>query len=676
MVCLERKSAPCKVFCLTLGMVLCVVASFCALPGAEVPKRCSLGAQGGERVIFQIGKKNRSYMEFARRPIAGGRVVYQVGKSSSSKDWVAYQPGSFDDFSKEPKGVPFEVIFSLPSVPKGKFVLHLDAILRYGRPAAPRYAVEINGHPGSYQLTPEPAQDLWWPTGGGNAQFVGYASLDMVLPASYFRPGSNTLMVRCVGGFGIYYDDLLLTNEPGTKVPLITEASVKPTIFYKNRDSRMVELAEVNIRTSQPIPPSTLRVKLGQTEIRRAVTQTGFGDAEVTIQVPAPAKPLPVSLYVGGVRRPVFQGIFRPQRRWRVYAMPMEQADFGYDEVPARTLEWEDRYTDKALDIEKEFPSFSFTLDAAANLNSYLKTRDKAHRKQLLDYLRNGKFGINAFYLHFFTGLATPEEIFQLLRYSLQAGKKYGFIVDSAAQTDEPSVTWAFPQILAEAGIKYFADGSDPIRGPFNPIGNLNFQSPFYWEGPNGAKVLMWSGVSYTVVNDMTWGGWSPDEARTGKYTPSLFGMRHSLPLFLSQYQRSDYPFDAVFLYGLHPDEVPIFHNGSADIIERWNKEYTYPKIIPATQRDYFTYIATHFASEIQTYRGDGGAYWEDEAGADGSGVPALIIASASIVPASSLAWASAVAASRVARACSSAAANLTSRSMPGASFGRSMTSC
>ena len=58
-------------------------------------------------------------------------------------------------------------------------------------------------------------------------------------------------------------------------------------------------------------------------------------------------------------------------------------------------------------------------------------------------------------------------------------------------------------------------------------------------------------------------------------------------------------------------------HWGDADVIEMWNREYAYPKIIPATQRDFFTHISTEFAAQIKTYRGDGGSYWEDEAGAD-----------------------------------------------------------
>ena len=32
----------------------------------------------------------------------------------------------------------------------------------------------------------------------------------------------------------------------------------------------------------------------------------------------------------------------------------------------------------------------------------------------------------------------------------------------------------------------------------------------------------MWSGISYTAVDDMTWAGWSPDSAETGSYSTSI----------------------------------------------------------------------------------------------------------------------------------------------------------
>ena len=591
--------------------------------------------------VFSIGKKDNSFSEFVREKKTGHPVVYRVGESAPGKDWYAYQPGTFDyqvgrstmqqdwtavnpgsnDHLTEPFPEPSEVIFPLQSVPAGTFILELEAIFRYRHPAAPRFALLINGHTAaSFQLVPHPAPELWWPNGGeadGNTQYFGYQTLRMELPASAFVKGENSISMRCLDGFGFYYDHLGLLNDRRKTPSRVIESSVEPTIFYKTRPTGLVELAIVKIRTSRPIGRTRLKIEVGSSQLASEVNQSEFGDVESTIEVPASDAPIPIALYLPGRKTPIYKGTFHPKRRWQVYALPMEQADFGYNDLPSRTLEWENRFIDKTLEIQSQYPSYSFTLDAAANLESYIATRKNKHRQDLLGHLRSGKFGINALYANFFTGLATPEELLRTLDYGVKAGRRYGFTVDSASQTDEPSATWALPQILAGAGIKYFTNGSDPIRGAMNPIGHLNFRSPFYWESPTGSKVLMWSGISYTAIDDMTWGGWNAESARTGVYHPSLLGLTRSLPLFLSQYERDDFPFDAVLLFGLHNDEIPMRHWGDADVMEMWNREYAFPKIIPGTQRDFFGHITKHFEAKIPTFRGDGGAYWEDEAGAD-----------------------------------------------------------
>lgn len=584
--------------------------------------------------IFSIGTKNNSFAEFARDREAGHEVIYKVGESSPDKDWPAHQPGSFDvmvgrstmqqDWVEAKPGAapePFQIQFNLPTSPRGTFILHVDAIFRYRRPAPPRYTLLINGKAAaSYRLNPHPAPGQWWPNGGeadGNLQYFGYESLDIQLPDSVFASGANTISLRCLDGFGIHYDHLSLSNDQDRQSQVVTEASVEASALYKNRPSGLVELARVRVRTTKPLGRVKLKAVIGANPIESEAVQSELGDIETTIEVPVTDKPVPVVLYVAGGKDPVYRGIFTPRRRWLVYALPMEQADFGYNDLPARTLEWENRFIDKTLQIQKQYPSYSFTLDAAANLESYLATRDEKHGNELLGHLKTGEWGMNALYANFFTGLSTPEELYRTLDFSLQASRKYGFTLDSASQTDEPSITWALPQVLADAGIKYLTNGSDPIRGALNPIGHLNFHSPFYWEAPTGAKVLVWSGISYTAVDDMTWGGWNLESAQSGTYSPSILGLTRSLPLFLSQYDRDDFPFDAVLLFGLHNDEIPMRHWGDADVIDMWNREYAYPKIIPATQRDFFTHITANFSDKIETYRGDGGAYWEDEAGAD-----------------------------------------------------------
>ena len=175
----------------------------------------------GETLVFEIGTRNQRFTEFKRNWPEGKAVRYVAGSSTPQNDWPAYQPGTFDrevarstmqqdwtEAKAEAAPAPFLVEFNLPENPRGAFTLHLDAIFRYRRPAPPRYSLLINEkYSASYRFRPHPSPNLWWPNGGeadGNMQYFGYESLDMLLPASYFHQGANTLALRCLDGFGIF----------------------------------------------------------------------------------------------------------------------------------------------------------------------------------------------------------------------------------------------------------------------------------------------------------------------------------------------------------------------------------------------------------------------------------------------------------------------------------------
>ncbi|HWR16816.1 MAG TPA: polysaccharide lyase family protein [Terriglobales bacterium] len=605
--------------------------------------------------VFTIGVKDGSFREFDTANLPQGNVVFEVG-NNSAKYWPAYQPGSLDNqvrastmqegwvsrSANEQTGRTHQstITFKLTAA-RGTFTLHLGMIFRYRRAATPRLVLVINEQSaGTYLLNPRPAPELWWPNGGegdGNLQYFGYESLDLPLRSGLFQAGRNTLTMSFEDGFGIYFDYLSLSNNSAQELDSVVTAEVTPSVLYKKSGGGLVELVDIRIRSQKKLGSRKLTLKADSLQVERQFQHSAPGDVFISVEVPDLDKPSAATLTLSGYSQPVWKGTFEPKRKWKVYALPMEQADFGYNDFPARTLEWENRFIDKTLEIQKAYPDYSYTLDASANLESYLATRPANKSSQVLDYLRSGKWGINALYANFFTGLCSAEELFRSLDFGLRAGQTHGFPVDSASQTDEPSVTWALPQILADAGIKYFTNGSDPIRGALNPIGLLNFKSPFYWESPTGSKILVWSGVSYTAVDDITWGGWNKESVQRRQYAPSLFGMTRSLPLFLSQYERADFPFDAVLLFGLHNDEIPMRYWGDADVLNLWNKEYEFPKMIAGTQRDFFTHITKNFSDSITTLRGDAGSYWEDEAGADARTAATIRAAQTQIVAAEKL---------------------------------------
>ena len=125
--------------------------------------------------------------------------------------------------------------------------------------------------------------------------------------------------------------------------------------------------------------------------------------------------------------------------------------------------------------------------------------------------------------------------------------QKYGGSFDYANITDVPSYSWSYASILANAGLKYFVAASDNDNGPILVHSRLNEQSPFWWEGPDGARILMWYSRSYLQV------------ACLFGLPPFLPAGRDSLPIFLQPFSRPEYKSDAVLLYGTQVENTDLY---------------------------------------------------------------------------------------------------------------------
>ena len=85
------------------------------------------------------------------------------------------------------------------------------------------------------------------------------------------------------------------------------------------------------------------------------------------------------------------------------------------------------------------------------------------------------------------------------LYYSANFSREHGTPFNYANITDVPSYGWSYASVLAAAGIKYFVAGPNgrETHAPVLIQGHLNENSPFWWEGPDGKKVLFWYARHY-----------------------------------------------------------------------------------------------------------------------------------------------------------------------------------
>jgi hypothetical protein len=187
--------------------------------------------------------------------------------------------------------------------------------------------------------------------------------------------------------------------------------------------------------------------------------------------------------------------------------------------------------------------------------------------------------------------------------------RERGLTFSTAQITDVPGQTWTLPTLLAASGVKYLASGANPERAvpllPATPGGEGTvYPQLYYWEGPDGGRVLHWRGHHYG------------DGSRFG-FDVGPEEMAHRLsdwllnqPALLAQ----NWPYDTALLYGADwQDNAPMKEAMVANLQE-FGRRYLFPRIIAGRAEDFFRDLERRFGPRIPVRRGDTGVYWEDGA--------------------------------------------------------------
>lgn len=579
---------------LRLGLALSatVLLAFAFWSYRSAARRVQAAPVQDPNLIWSIGQPDRSGDEFAAG--AAPSLVYDTSASSPERDWRQRQEAA----GQNPP--VYRVRFRLEQAPASVPVLSLD--LFFLGPAPASADLTVNGRRGSYRIQPAYGPDL----DERQANIITHSrqSLRIPIDPSLLHAGDNEIAVAYSGSnASVYYDavSLLRTGAAGAEL----DGAVEPTIFYRRSGEALREVAEVVLHHRRPLGPASFSLRIGEFAVSRDLPDDGasFGERAVSLDVPALAAPAPYELTLrtqAGAH--VWKGEFHPGKRWRIFAGLKIHNDIGYTDMQPHVQELDDRNTDAVIDLISRSPLYKFNFETGWLVENYLHARRPARVRELMRLARTGRVGINAMYLNLMTGLCTGEELYRSLYFSEGLHREYGIPLKFACLTDAPSHSWFVPTLLADAGVPGFANGSNQTRAPLLQNSRLNEDSPFYWEGPDGRRVMSWFARSYLQLDRLV-----------GDH-PSVEHLARTVPQFLARYRRGDYPVDAVLLYGLFTDNADL-RDGDARVLEDWNRAYAFPKITPATDADYYAYLSEHFAGKLPTFRGDAGSYWEDGAG-------------------------------------------------------------
>ncbi|MGH9342803.1 MAG: polysaccharide lyase family protein, partial [Terriglobia bacterium] len=453
----------------------------------------TIPALGQEKTIWQIGKYNQSNFEFKAGPAA--HIIYQVGRSDWAQDW----PG------EEQVGANYEIRFQLETAPRGVFSLKVALLTGYVR--TPNLQVSVNGHQGIYYVRSQPIYQ-------GTSAVGGVLTID--LPTQFLVKGINSLVftpvsarpsnAEAAASYGsLRYDFIALSNDARARYDRsAVRADVIPTVFYRRGEGGLVETVEAYLRFDRAIPAGRAVLSMNGKSFNAAIAaRDSFGEERLEFEIPEWQGTSAANLRVtAGIHRS-FNLSLTAERKWTLFVVPHTHVDIGYTDYQGKVAEEQAHTLAEAARLITAHPDFRFTTDGSWNLQQLMETRSQPERKEILSMIRTDKIGLPADYFNLLTGYASLETLYRSLYYTKGLSRKYGLPFDYATTTDVPSYTGAYPSVLASAGIRYWAAGANQDRAPVLAHEQWNEKSPFWWEGPDGKKVLFWYSRHYMQVQTL-----------------------------------------------------------------------------------------------------------------------------------------------------------------------------
>ncbi len=580
----------------------------------------SRSATAASETVWRIGTFDEASIEFEKHidySNPASDPIYVVGKSIATKDWPGYQPGSANGQAGY-RPHPFSIEFALPQNPNGLYVLKVAFLV--DTPRIPHLQVDINGHNSWFYPQPKLNYKAGDPT--GNSPTYASDTITVALPTQYLRQGANKLVLTAIdepgqrddavpppgrlGDSGLFYDALELTHDNSKEYRSDEiEAEAVPTIFYKERAAKLFEIIEVCVHFGERPVQGTVSLTVGNfNSTQEFKTDRDFGQQKLEFEVPESqvAEKGEVMIFDHG-RSTSVPIQLAPAKKWTVFVVPHEHLDIGYSDYQAKTYEVQSRALDQAIDTIEKHPSFRYTLDGNWVAEQFLKTRSAPQRDKFIQLVRQNKIKVPADYFNVLTGFASSEEMIRSLYSGYKFQQEYGGGFDYASITDVPSYSWSYASVLAAAGLKYLVAASNNERAPILRLGHLNARSPFFWEGPDGAKIPIWYTQSYQQMPHIF------------GLPPQVAGGRDTLPIFLQHYSGKTYTSDGVIVYGTQWENTALY-TSQASLDDDWNRVYAYPHVRFSGFAEAMDYI-TGQTVDMPVIRGDGGPYWEDGIGSD-----------------------------------------------------------
>src|ERR1700690_1319889 len=309
-----------------------------------------------------------------------------------------------------------------------------------------------------------------------------------------------------------------------------------------------------------------------------------------------------------------------------IYIMPSSHWDLGFLAPPEEILPRLKPHIDEVIANAKADPEFRWTIESAWQVREWLdRTPEPAKIQEFVDLVNKGQIQLSASFGSMHTEFMGAEELNRIAYDMAAIEKRLGVHTDFAMMDDVPGFTLRLPQILARSGIRHFVNGANLFL--YGGTSLTPGKMPFYWQSPDGSKVLTWQTQSNLGGYTEAEADYYLDADALEPYTkehfypkewnglPRLEIMQRGVDKLLAKYAKAEYPYDPLLLLYMHDFISSNWEEQQLlPAIHEWNAAGKQPRIQVCTPTEFFNYMESKYgADKFPTYAGDYSALWSEE---------------------------------------------------------------
>lgn len=300
-----------------------------------------------------------------------------------------------------------------------------------------------------------------------------------------------------------------------------------------------------------------------------------------------------------------------------LYVLHSSHTDVGYTDTQEKMKAHHIAFIREALEMAEENPDFKWNCESYWCVEQFLKMADEAEKTAFCKAVLQGRIGLSASYLNL-TDLVPGFIQDHIMARCKRERDKLGIEAKSALTADINGYSWGFADVLAKQGVENLMSCIHTHHG-YHPL--FQKQTPFFWESPEGRRLLVWNGEHYNLGNELgiAQAAWFEYTIQDGMSASPLSdwekaGKRIAAYVDSLRQQGYEYDFAPVSLSGNMTDNSPPSPR-ILEFIQRYNGSGGEIELKMATLDEFFFRLRQEELSKIPVYRGDWTDWWADGIG-------------------------------------------------------------